>query len=365
MRQGGTNSQINWVYRHSGHSRQHARFTESLSSFCSSRGLALIETPLTQRGAADYLKIQRSIAETSRDLLTFQYHTALFVPGNINVKYGYLPGTLAVDFRGYSQFHSMARSETRIPIEWLKDVEVDTAEAFVRTYLQKKKSKYDQPLAVDEFPKRFVLFALQNPDDYSLRGIGLEGMLVWLEQVLQFAREQKIQLALKEHPDCLNWGRDGGPCGAHNVEYRKKIEGLLDANRDIYRVRGNVFDAIAQSVAVACVNSGVGFEAILMRKPVLTGGPVDYRAATFTNLGSLTLQDLLRFDSHYSFNFALFYLQWHNFLAPGGGVFSLTLEFILMRAYAAWGEKIPGDMIRELPLRSDYKPLRGIRKLLE
>jgi capsule polysaccharide modification protein KpsS len=81
----------------------------------------------------------------------------------------------------------------------------------------------------------------------------------------EWLRGAGIPLVLKEHPANR----------ASAAQYREALSAY-----DIYWSDANVLDLAKYSTGVVTLNSGVGFEAILLGKPVVTFARVEYDAVT-------------------------------------------------------------------------------------
>jgi capsule polysaccharide modification protein KpsS len=80
-----------------------------------------------------------------------------------------------------------------------------------------------------------------------------------------------IPVVIKVHP----FSRQKVP------EHVDWIESLHDPRKGVFVVEDHIHRLIRNSSAVVCVNSGVGLEALLLGKPVITCGETDYHHLTF------------------------------------------------------------------------------------
>lgn len=111
-----------------------------------------------------------------------------------------------------------------------------------------------------------VFFPLQIRHDHSIRYFSDYGFDEILNAVVRWASDAGVALTLKAHPANM-------PLMAEYIE--KYPPGpLLKWSND------NIHDLIAESDAVFTVNSGVGFEALLHGKPVVTFGRAEYDCVT-------------------------------------------------------------------------------------
>ena len=83
---------------------------------------------------------------------------------------------------------------------------------------------------------------------------------------MHWARERDIAVVMKPHPV--------------NRKSMAPFEKLADGHT-VFWSEAHVYDLIAHATGVYTVNSGVGFEALLHLKPVVTFGKVEYDCVSF------------------------------------------------------------------------------------
>ena len=110
---------------------------------------------------------------------------------------------------------------------------------------------------------KYAFFPLQIPHDQSLLYFSDVSQMDALQAASEWARRAGITLVLKEHP--------ANPASAR--EYREALTGDHVIWSDAH-----LHDLIKHSQAVLTMNSGAGFEAILIGKPVLAFARVEYDA---------------------------------------------------------------------------------------
>lgn len=119
----------------------------------------------------------------------------------------------------------------------------------------------------------YIFFPLQIPDDQSIRYFSDVSELEVVEAVVAWARVHQIAVVLKPHPA--------------NLKSMRIFENMADGEH-VFISNAHVYDLIQHASAVYTINSGVGFEAILHVKPVVTFGRAEYDCVTF----NATLDDL-------------------------------------------------------------------------
>jgi len=116
-------------------------------------------------------------------------------------------------------------------------------------------------------PRRYVLAPLQIPRDYVQVHHGRVTIREYIDAVAEWGDRRGIPVLLKPHP-----------YNKQDHDLLERIEHHRSRSRFVHRVEGNIHDLIAGARAVVTVNSGVGFEALVHGKPVVTFGDCDYRS---------------------------------------------------------------------------------------
>jgi Capsule polysaccharide biosynthesis protein len=136
-------------------------------------------------------------------------------------------------------------------------------------------SKFSQParhgreelVAKGLIPARdYLFFPLQIPHDQSIRYFADVTERVVVEALLAWSSRSGVPIVFKPHPA--------------NPKSMREFE-LLAAQAGAYWSTAHIHDLIAHARAVATINSGVGFEALLQTKPVITFGRAEYDCVTF------------------------------------------------------------------------------------
>ena len=154
------------------------------------------------------------------------------------------------------------------------DPESGTFERYVEQVVRLNGSKYAQRpsmtrqelVARGEIPDGpYVFFACQRPNDQAIRFYSPHEVVDVVAAVARWGHEKGMPVVFKAHPTNL-----------------ASAKPLLAATTgfDVRWSTASVHDLIAHSEAIYVVNSGVGFEAILHNKPVVTFGQVEYDAVS-------------------------------------------------------------------------------------
>lgn len=177
----------------------------------------------------------------------------------------------SIDRKGYSGWSEFSELDietaaSRCPSQAEAE---KTFEIARRETIENNTSKYRQPSRRSDANPRepYIFVALQKIND-SVQRVAHIPMLTMLEEVVAHARSLGVKVVVKRHPNCDSW-RTGR---ALRVGAKR---GLFEISTD------SIHDLIEGSLAVCVVNSSVGAEAMLHRKPVYLFGRAAYQAACF------------------------------------------------------------------------------------
>ena len=183
---------------------------------------------------------------------------------HLRLKLGSFPNHVCVDNSGFSGWANFAKqTENRQK----SDRDRTKVKLLKENLLCSKSSKYSQGQSDQEVSDSdFIFFPLQVRKDKvaSLAFIKTDELL---SKLVYYANNNRKKLVVKRHPNC----RD------------RKIDKLLRklvSGPYVVLSSHNIHDLIAKSRVVVTVNSGVGAEALLHDKPVITTGRSDYTRAT-------------------------------------------------------------------------------------
>jgi hypothetical protein len=132
---------------------------------------------------------------------------------------------------------------------------------------------YEKNWLGQKVARPYIFFPIQVPTDQSIQLFSDVSVLDVVNALISWAAGAGIAIVLKTHPA--------------NRKSMIPFESLADG-RNVFISDANIKDLIQHSAAVYTVNSGVGFEALLQLKPVITFGRVEYDCVTFNaTLGTL------------------------------------------------------------------------------
>lgn len=248
--------------------------------------------------------------------IRFSYHTTGNLPGWWHIKDSSFPCLFTIDSQGYSGWSSMASllalpEEARVaPMNEVDRIWNGLRERFVFNNY----SKYRQSSYSFNIPKgQYVFLPLQVVTDAvaklaSISTLELAGMLA------RILPERGFSLVIKRHPKCTS------------PEVSALIS-QLSLKPDIYVTDASIHEILPNASAVITVNSGVGLEALLHGKLVVTTGSSEYQVATrkVTCERELISQiDKIKYgpDLEYIKRFIFFYKQ--NILIPNNDYSSIN-----------------------------------------
>jgi CDP-glycerol glycerophosphotransferase (TagB/SpsB family) len=188
--------------------------------------------------------------------------------GQVHLKIGTLFGHFIIDGKGYSGWSSIADKALPELISGVDPVEADQHWRWLRDELVAGGvSKYVQSDA--ELPpewSEYVFLPMQVADDTVARLADIDTLSL-LRGLADWGQATGRTVVVKRHPMC----RD------------ERIEMALREAEAAGFIRvsdANIHQLVAGASCVVTVNSGVGAEALLQLKPVITTGASDYAAAT-------------------------------------------------------------------------------------
>ncbi len=234
-----------------------------LSGFrCAARAAGEVGMPVLPRPATLIFDVRGPAGRP-----TLSYHTISNPDQNyLNYKESALPGYFQFDRTGYSGWASGTGATP--PAE----ADQPAADAFFDTlrekYVDGRVTKYAQAMPETDLPGgQFILVALQVPDDTvsALAHMSVEDMVA---ATADQAAQTGARVVIKRHP----LDRSGA--------MGTRLEALIAAHGNVTLSEAPIFDLVRQAECVVTVNSGVGLEALLYLKPVITTGASDYGACT-------------------------------------------------------------------------------------
>lgn len=203
--------------------------------------------------------------DLGEDAFLFSHHSIGHGEYIARFKHTYVPGYFQLDPHGYAGYSRLARTPKLLNSAW--EICEETALSYLRAMregkLSNNVSKYQQPpISETSLPDRYVLLALQVPNDTVMR-LAYDDPFRFYHQIIECTRSLGIDCVVKRHPKCKSALMDAF------VETRRLQEHVLISNLSVNQL-------IPGADRVAVVNSGVGFESLLLGRPTITFAPTEY-----------------------------------------------------------------------------------------
>ena len=186
-----------------------------------------------------------------------------------HVKKGYLPGHLYVDRCGYGPLAEASYFE---PPWHASGFMLARAQAFIGALDLSNVSKWPQPPRRESPTGRYVFVPLQVRTD-TTQEFAHMSQIDMLRTVAEALRGSGVRVLAKRHPFDQEFPDLGSA-----------VEWVDD---------WSIHDLLKNAEAVVTVNSGVGFEALLWRRPVITCGVSDYAWAVLEAKDAPSLERLV------------------------------------------------------------------------
>lgn len=235
------------------------------------------------------------------------YHTKGEGDGrHLRMQEGALAGYSTLDHAGYAGFSSVAKDHeqvrrfaSNVPFEDL----LRNQRALYDSVVSGNRSKYAQSHPAERIDAPYVFVALQVAIDTVAELAWMSGMEL-LKHVVRQYESRGVAVVVKRHPYC------------QSVTVQATLRELERAGRTIVS-NASIHDLIAGANAVFTVNSGVGLEALIHRKPVVVSGLCEYgyAASPVRDAGELAalVERGIPHDDRKALEFLYFYTQRYAF----------------------------------------------------
>jgi len=171
-------------------------------------------------------------------------------------------------------------------------------------------SKFDQPKRLfNQFPHRdYILFPCQLPHDETIKWHSKISVEQALNAVITYCEQNNQKLIVKGHP-----------VNKASMEPLKTL--TVASTVTEYIEDGSIFDFIEHAKLVCVVNSGTGFESILMNKPVVMFGDAEYdKVVNKANLNNY--MDVIANASYNATQYRKFVNRWTTIMYKSDDSFS-------------------------------------------
>jgi hypothetical protein len=172
------------------------------------------------------------------------------------------PYFFTIDTQGWGGTHSLRQST-----HYLNVKNTENAKQFIENIKRQKETKYKQ--ITTTLPNFDIFFPLQVPNDDALKFGAPHSLKKIVRAVIHWAKNKKVRILFKIHP---------------KAKYTIPIS-LFSFSPYIKVIKnGNIHDILSKATCVFTVNSGVGFEALLYQKPLVTFGNSSYESLSVPSI---------------------------------------------------------------------------------
>ena len=217
----------------------------------------------------------------------------------LHVMQMHLAGLYSVDPLGWGVEHSAYSSR-----EWEAEPLTPASEFcahLAHGYMTSGGSKIAQPPLAAPSESGYVLVPLQLADDCVITQHSPVSVRDFVQRVAEWSRDTGTRVLMKLHPGTKS------RC-PEVADYAVEAAAL---SPNLHLTAGNIHSLIHAAKAVLVLNSGVGFEALIHGKPVITLGRCDYSQVTVAgNLSTLSenLEQAMEKASDDGYRFVRHYL---------------------------------------------------------
>lgn len=233
------------------------------------------------------------------------YHTySEFNPLHLHIQESTLAGRCTVDFKGFAGYSSISKTFHDItnkaaPLSLMKG----QTEALTYNYIKNNISKYEQNSVQKEYIGDYVFIALQIPTDIVASLSYINGVDL-VSAVAHHYHKTSTKVIVKRHPYC-------------NSKSIQSLLSTLEKDGLIELSSASIHDLIANAKAVFTVNSGVGLEALMHKKPVIVCGECDYAYAVSAQVRDKeellkVLNGKIIFNENRTYEFLHYYLNYYS-----------------------------------------------------
>lgn len=239
--------------------------------------------------------------------LSFSYHTTGNRRGWWHLKDSPVPGFFTIDRFGYSGWSELG-NRSQLPSEARNASMQDVVEQWnflQRKFINSRTSKYQQEQIPFRRPlRKYIFLPLQLIDD-SVAKLAYIPTLDLAAKLVRFIPERGYDLVIKRHPKCTS------------PDVEKFLEELR-GHKNVHLTNSAIHDVISDAEAVFTVNSGVGLEALLRGKRVITTGKSEYALASTVVENESQLIDAIEgigeaYDLERAQRFAYYYFSHYAF----------------------------------------------------
>lgn len=213
---------------------------------------------------------------------TLSYHTTGDAVNWWHIKDAAFPNYFSIDPKGFAGWSSISDLRELPPVAANASIAAieENWTKLQENFVHSKRTKYQQSEESFAQPTRpFIFVPLQLLNDAVAQLSWISGIQL-AQLVINIAPALGFDVVLKRHPKCTH----------------PDVEDFINRHRRSPRViitNARIHDLLQAAAAVVTVNSGVGFEALLYGKKVITTGRSDYQYACELAANPQQLEQLL------------------------------------------------------------------------
>ena len=182
----------------------------------------------------------------------------------------HIKGLFTVDTHGWGSVHSQSQAApdlSRIDSHEARSFCESRCQTFLTDGFSRQLQPSIRPIAGAVKPYLFA--PLQLISDDTIKHHSPIGVFRFIDILADWAHSRRVNVVFKLHP------------GREFPELNRAVERRVAASPYIFCLNENVHALILNSIGVCVINSGVGFEALIHGRPVITFGRSDYQWFTF------------------------------------------------------------------------------------
>lgn len=227
-------------------------------------------------------------------------HNCFFYMQDLNIN------NFTIDKNGWSSENSLYP----IQIENISDTNLDNFEKYAKKFQTKysqTKSILDKIILFFKLKKDYLLVPIQIPKDESIfhSKVNVE---LFIKRICEYCKKNKIRVILKPHPA--------------NLKETRQFKNQCD-NKFILWSESDLKQLIKNSRGIMTINSAVGFEGLLLKKPVVTFGKCLYDCVAFKgNIDEIdkSIKYIIEFDIKKHFKNYRKFVNWFT------GIYAFNLD---------------------------------------
>ena len=212
------------------------------------------------------------------------YHTlnSLTQPGWACIQESTIADKCSIDTNGFAGYSSINSIASECFHQDLSNERINKNNSFIKEYIAKNNSKYFQSTSLiqNNLHTPYVFLALQVTTDIVASLAYIDGLSL-LSELAEYYKDKVEKVVVKRHPYCKS------------LSIENRLNELVSKNLIIIS-DDSIHKLIDGASIVYTVNSGVGLEAIMHNKNVITTGESDYSNCVSVAKSVVELHNLIK-----------------------------------------------------------------------